>query len=98
MKKMLHFFLIMIGLLGANNLMSHASKQSKTVHVVVNELQLLFSPGNGVGIDYKSYAYLTDHLARKGNLVVSVQHTLPSDISGQTADEFTVTRSPNCET
>ena len=126
MKKMLHFFLIMIGLLGANNLMSQASKQSKTVPVVVTELQLLdssrnrkvpavvyslkaprylkssdvviFSPGNGVGIDYKSYAYLTDHLARKGNLVVSVQHTLPSDISGQTADEFTVTRSPNWET
>jgi hypothetical protein len=59
---------------------------------------VIFSPGNGVGIDYKSYAYLTEHLATQGYLVVSVQHTLPSDISGQTSDEFTVTRSPNWET
>ena len=46
MKKMLHFFLIMIGLLGANNVMSQASKQSKTVPVVVTELQLLDSSRN----------------------------------------------------
>lgn len=58
---------------------------------------VIFSPGTGVGIDYKSYTYLTEHLSKKGYLVISVQHNLPSDVSGQTADEFTVTRSPNWE-
>ncbi|HSB92756.1 MAG TPA: alpha/beta fold hydrolase [Flavitalea sp.] len=59
---------------------------------------VIFSPGNGVAIDYKSYGYLTNHLATKGYLVASIQHMLPTDISGQTSDEFTVTRSPNWET
>src|SRR6478609_2133420 len=59
---------------------------------------VVFSPGWGVGIDYKSYAYLNEHLAMKGFVVVSIQHNLPSDVSGPTPDEFTVTKSPNWET
>ena len=34
----------------------------------------------------------------KGFVVVSIQHNLPSDVSGPTPDEFTVTKSPNWET
>jgi len=59
---------------------------------------VIFSPGWGVGVDYKSYAYLTENLAMKGFLVISIQHNLPVDISGPTPDEFTVTKSPNWET
>src|SRR5436190_23035027 len=41
---------------------------------------VIFSPGWGVGIDYKSYTYITEHLALKGFVVISVQHNLPVDI------------------
>jgi peptidoglycan/xylan/chitin deacetylase (PgdA/CDA1 family)/predicted esterase len=55
--------------------------KSKTDTVLSNKKIILFSHGYGQnkGGDYLAYSYLTDFLASKGYLVISIQHELSTD-------------------